>query len=217
MRKPLILGIATVGIALVAAVIAAVIYSTQAQSAGTNSPGFTPLSPAQAQASMSAANGAIATGRAKTPTRLGEAATLTAVVKPIPTCVSTPATTATPLPTVDASSPMGGFIATQQAQNASYTHSTSKTTDLAPQISLDQKGNYLVRHANCTYEEFLVANDQANSFLNNLPVGDVVVAAVPPQNIFGKHADYIGPSATPVPGVPSKPTARPFITETPVR
>lgn len=55
------------------------------------------------------------------------------------------------------------------------------TTDLAPQIARNDKSIVIIRHADCTYEEFLVAESQIPTFAGTyLKSGDSLYAQVPP-------------------------------------
>jgi hypothetical protein len=55
-----------------------------------------------------------------------------------------------------------------------------KITDLAPDIPYEDKPAVVIRHADGSLEEFLLAPGTVNAFLKNLPKGDKLELKIPP-------------------------------------
>ncbi|HSW97596.1 MAG TPA: hypothetical protein VLF89_07260 [Candidatus Saccharimonadales bacterium] len=63
-----------------------------------------------------------------------------------------------------------------------YEHPTVKETDIAPSVPKSDKTAIVVRHADSSYEKFLVPNATADVYIKSLPEGDVVISQTSPAN-----------------------------------
>ena len=62
-----------------------------------------------------------------------------------------------------------------------------KITDLAPDIPYEDKPSVVVQHADGSREMFLVAPDEVDTFLKNLPKGDKLSLVIPPPSASITH------------------------------
>jgi hypothetical protein len=62
-----------------------------------------------------------------------------------------------------------------------------KITDLAPDIPYGDKPAVVIRHADGSLEEFLLAPGTVNAFLRNLPKGDKLELKIPPPRAMLTH------------------------------
>lgn len=193
-RVALITGAGLV-IAFMFAIFFVVVEKANVQSAPPTPPGFEPIPADQVQAARATLDTKFATARSQqspVPSAITPA-TETAVAKPLPTCAATTTVTASQTSsTIDPNNPNAGLLRTAQAQNAPYLYIPSKTTDLAPQVPSSGKESIIVRHPDCSYERYLVASDQVNSFVSGLAGGNVVVIRQPAQPYVGVKAPAVG-------------------------
>lgn len=183
--------------------VVAALYSSMVKGAQSTGTRFFTVSPDQLHAMRQTADaGIISVGAQNTApagatpfsvVATGVSGTQTAVAKAL-SCVSasglaSSATVSAVWGTVDPKNPDASFLQTAQARQHGGPISISRTTDLAQNLAPEDKGTIIVRHANCTYEEFKIAPDKqtVDTFIGNLPATDVVVNVAPPQSIFGKY------------------------------
>jgi hypothetical protein len=62
-----------------------------------------------------------------------------------------------------------------------------KITDLAPDIPYEDKPAVVIRHADGSLEEYLLAPGTVNAFLKNLPKGDKLELKIPPPSAMLTH------------------------------
>jgi hypothetical protein len=60
-------------------------------------------------------------------------------------------------------------------------------TDLAPGIPYEDKPSVVVRHADGSLEEYLLAPGTVDAFLKNLPNGDKLELKIPPPSAMSTH------------------------------
>ncbi|MHB8647437.1 MAG: hypothetical protein ACYDAR_16765 [Thermomicrobiales bacterium] len=90
----------------------------------------------------------------------------------------------------------------------------TRITDLASQVSYNDKFAIMVRHADCTYEQFLIAPDQLPTFSQHLQPGDSVYGQIappsarirrePPTGVIGQRpGGPVNASGTPITNQPT--------------
>src|SRR6266496_69022 len=62
-----------------------------------------------------------------------------------------------------------------------------KITDLSPNVAYDDKAAVIIRHADRSREEFLIAPGMVPAFLNSLPPADKLALILPPPSIESHH------------------------------
>jgi hypothetical protein len=62
-----------------------------------------------------------------------------------------------------------------------------KITDLAPNVPYEDKPSVVIQHADGSREMFLLAPDQVDAFLKNLPTGDKLSLVIPPPSASTTH------------------------------
>ncbi len=91
-----------------------------------------------------------------------------------------------------------GALQTVQAHyDATYPrdgYQNVKTTDLAPQAAANDKAQVFVQHADCSYEKFLLRQEDIGSFAASLPKGDRLGAVI---NAPGQLQSTFFPPLTP--------------------
>lgn len=145
------------------------------------------------------------------------AAPATSTVKPTitPACTPTPAVrlppTATPAVRSNISNTIGVVRGTETLPPGQVIV-PARTTDRAPSLPKEDKYSVTVRHADCTYETFLFAGSDVDTFIANLPPGDAVAFTAPAQSLMGKRAIRPGTVAgTPPTTAAPNPSTRPSI------
>jgi hypothetical protein len=68
-----------------------------------------------------------------------------------------------------------------------------EVVDLAPDIPYEDKPSVVVQHPDGSRTMYLVAPDQLDAFIQNLPLGDKFVGDIPPPSLMGHEPPTVTP------------------------